>query len=135
VGEAAMTHLDRRQTLATGPAAIAERGASALARVALQKTVLPFAPDFRRLILSFHVFLLSCCPFNQGNLPGAVPPRQEPQKIAALRRVSTVQFAFLIQFVVPPFVVQALARPVGPHCRAAIPASPPKTSQIANRKS
>src|SRR5688500_1234957 len=48
---------DWREALATGAAAIAQDGAPALLRVAIQKPMLPFAADFRWLILPFHVVL------------------------------------------------------------------------------
>jgi hypothetical protein len=49
--------LERRQALAPYPAAVAENGLAALARIAAQKPVLAFPPDFRWLILSFHKLL------------------------------------------------------------------------------
>jgi len=45
---------NRCQALAALPAAVAENGLAAPARIAAQKPVLPFSPDFRWLILSFH---------------------------------------------------------------------------------
>jgi hypothetical protein len=45
---------NRRQPFAAHPAAVAKNGLAALARIAAQKPVLPFSPDFRWLILSFH---------------------------------------------------------------------------------
>jgi hypothetical protein len=50
--------LHRRQPFAPDAAAIAQRGAPAFGRVAAQKAVLPFAADFRRLILSLHKSIL-----------------------------------------------------------------------------
>ena len=47
--------LDRRQTFATDPAAVAESGAAALGGLAVKKSVLSFAANLRWLILSFHV--------------------------------------------------------------------------------
>ena len=49
------TRLYRRQALASDPAAVGQGGLSALGRITVQEAVLPFATDFRRLILSFHV--------------------------------------------------------------------------------
>jgi hypothetical protein len=49
-----MMSSDRGEAFAAGPAAIAQDGASAFAVIAAQEAVLPFAPDFRRLILTFH---------------------------------------------------------------------------------
>jgi len=46
--------LNRRQAFASHAAAIGQRGFAALARIAVKKPVLPFAADFRRLILAFH---------------------------------------------------------------------------------
>jgi hypothetical protein len=46
--------LNRRQAFASHAAAIGKRGFAALARIAVKKSVLPFAADFRRLILAFH---------------------------------------------------------------------------------
>jgi hypothetical protein len=40
--------------MASDAAAIAQGGASALGGVAIQEAMLAFAPDFRRLILTFH---------------------------------------------------------------------------------
>jgi len=45
---------DRRQAFAAVAAAVGERGLAALARIAVEKSVLPFAADFRWLILAFH---------------------------------------------------------------------------------
>jgi hypothetical protein len=50
--------LDGREALASGTATVAKDGAPALLGVAIQKPMLPFAADFRWLILPFH-FLLS----------------------------------------------------------------------------
>src|SRR5262249_22827822 len=50
----AMGSSDGRETLAAGPAAVAQEDTAALARVAAQETVLAFAPDLRGLILSLH---------------------------------------------------------------------------------
>ena len=47
---------DLRQAFAAVAAAVGERGLAALARIAVEKSVLPFAADFRRLILAFHKF-------------------------------------------------------------------------------
>jgi len=46
--------LNRRQASATHATAVGQRGLAALARIAVKKSVLPFAADFRRLILAFH---------------------------------------------------------------------------------
>ena len=54
----AMSLLDRCQPLAPRAAAVSQDGAPTLARVAIEKSVLPFAADFRRLILSLHKFVL-----------------------------------------------------------------------------
>ena len=43
-----------RQAFAAHAAAVAQRGAAALGGFAGEKSVLPFAADFRRLILAFH---------------------------------------------------------------------------------
>ena len=43
--------------MASGAAAITERGAAALGGIALQEAMLAFAPDFRRLILAFHFII------------------------------------------------------------------------------
>jgi hypothetical protein len=42
---------------ASDTAAVAQSGAAALAGITVQKAVLAFAPDFRRLILAFHFIL------------------------------------------------------------------------------
>jgi hypothetical protein len=52
--------LNRRQTLASDAAAIGQSGFAALGGVTIQKTVLPFAANFRWLILAFHVSSLNC---------------------------------------------------------------------------
>jgi hypothetical protein len=44
--------------MASGAAAIAQSGAAAFGGIALQEAMLAFAPDFRRLILTFH-FIIS----------------------------------------------------------------------------
>jgi hypothetical protein len=49
-----MAGLNGRQAFATDAAAVGQRGLAALARIAVEKPVLPFAADFRRLILAFH---------------------------------------------------------------------------------
>src|SRR6266568_1672774 len=57
-----MRHLNRRQTLAPYPAAVAQDGAPALAGVAAQQSVLPFPANLRRLILAFHKSVQVCRP-------------------------------------------------------------------------
>jgi len=47
---------NRRQALATKPAAVAQDGLAAFARIAVEKSMLPFAADLGRLILAFHKF-------------------------------------------------------------------------------
>jgi hypothetical protein len=49
--------LDGGKPFAAHAAAIGQNGATALLGIAIQKAVLASAPDFRRLILAFHVFL------------------------------------------------------------------------------
>ena len=46
--------LNRRQTFASHATAIGKRGFAILARIAVEKSVLPFPTDFRWLILAFH---------------------------------------------------------------------------------
>jgi hypothetical protein len=48
--------LYRRQAFAAVAAAVAQDGAAASARIAIEKPVLTLAPDFGRLILAFHKF-------------------------------------------------------------------------------
>jgi len=43
--------------VASDAAAIAQRGAAAFAGITIQEAMLPFAPDFRRLILAFHFII------------------------------------------------------------------------------
>jgi hypothetical protein len=43
--------------MASDTAAITQGGAAALGGVAIQKAMLAFAPDFRRLILTFHFII------------------------------------------------------------------------------
>jgi len=45
-----------REAFAAFAAAIAQNGAATFAGIAIEKSVLAFAPDFRRLILAFHKF-------------------------------------------------------------------------------
>ena len=47
---------NRRQAFAAVAAAVGQRGLAALARVTVEKSVLAFTADFRRLILAFHKF-------------------------------------------------------------------------------
>jgi hypothetical protein len=53
---------NRRQAFASHAAAIPQCGLAAFGRIAIEKSVLPFAADFRRLILAFHKFK-SLAPF------------------------------------------------------------------------
>jgi len=64
---------DRSQPFATHPASIAENSAAALARIAIQEAMLPFAAYFGRLILSFHNSSVSAL---RGHV-SKVPPGQE----------------------------------------------------------
>jgi hypothetical protein len=50
---------DRCQTFAALAAAIGQNGAATFAGITVQKSVLAFAADFRRLILAFHKFKYS----------------------------------------------------------------------------
>jgi hypothetical protein len=47
---------NRRQAFAPVAPSVSERGLAALAGIAIEKSVLAFAADFRRLILAFHKF-------------------------------------------------------------------------------
>jgi hypothetical protein len=49
-----MAGLNGRQAFATDAAAVGQRGLAALARIAGEKPVLPFAAHFLWLILAFH---------------------------------------------------------------------------------
>ena len=75
--------LNRGQAFASDAAAVAQRGFAALARIAVKKSVLPFAADFRRLILAFHKWF--------SVLPGERPERA---RIAMKRLVSRRGSAF-----------------------------------------
>jgi len=56
--------------MASGPAAAAQSGAAALGGIAVQEAMLAFAPDFRRLVLAFHVIIMSKLPRSLGsNIP------------------------------------------------------------------
>lgn len=73
--------------MASGAAAITQSGAAAFGGIALQKAMLAFAPDFRRLILTFH-FIIRFKTDVANILRGATPlPRRirdsECEKIAA----------------------------------------------------
>jgi hypothetical protein len=46
--------LNRSQPFAAVPAAVAQDGAAAFAGITAQETVLPFAANFRWLVLSLH---------------------------------------------------------------------------------
>jgi hypothetical protein len=48
--------------MAPGAAAAAQNGTASFGGIAVQKAMLAFAPDFRRLILAFHVIILSRLP-------------------------------------------------------------------------
>jgi hypothetical protein len=43
--------------MASDAAAVAQRGAAAFAGITIQKAMLALAPDFRRLILTFHFII------------------------------------------------------------------------------
>lgn len=84
--------LDWRQAFAAHASAIGQSSLAALAAVAIQKAVLPFAADFRRLILSLHKFKSICCPKNIKRHRAREQPREpERGRIAAKKRVSTVE--------------------------------------------
>src|ERR1041384_7673068 len=67
---------NRRQALAAHPASIAQNGAATLRRVAAEKAVLPFAADFRWLILAFHKVVSSNRGFPQLPCPAKCPERR-----------------------------------------------------------
>jgi hypothetical protein len=81
--------------MASDPAAIAQSGLAAFAGITIEKSVLAFAPDFRRLILAFHFFLrfksIDIATLLGGNpvLRGIRDP--ECEKIAVEAKVSTAQ--------------------------------------------
>src|SRR5687767_789103 len=53
----AHTRSDRREAFAADAPPVAQNGAAALLGFAIEKPVLPFAADFRWLILPFHVLI------------------------------------------------------------------------------
>jgi hypothetical protein len=81
--------------MASGAAAIAQSGAAALGGIALQKAMLPFASDFRRLILTFHFIIR--IKIDVATISGEQPPllrpfrHSESEKIAAQPKESTAQ--------------------------------------------
>jgi len=81
-GIAGHAWLNRRETFAAHAAAVAERGAPALAGIAVQEPVLALAPDFRRLILTFHVLVKGRPRFSRES---------KWDKIASRRQVSISQ--------------------------------------------
>jgi hypothetical protein len=79
--------------MAPGAAAAAQSGTASFGGIAVQKAMLAFASDFRRLILAFHVIILSKSPPYPGS---STPlPRQvrvsESEKIPTSPKVSTAQ--------------------------------------------
>jgi hypothetical protein len=79
-----------RQALASDAAAIAEDGLAAFARIAAQKPVLAFPPDFRWLILSFHklVKLADLSVRVQGTILPGKHPKSKRGKLAGKTCVS-----------------------------------------------
>ena len=55
-GGAGFTNSNRREAFAAHAPAVGQRGLAALGGIAVQKPVLAFPADFRRLILAFHKF-------------------------------------------------------------------------------
>jgi len=78
------------QALAPGPTAVAQSGAAAFGGIAVQKAMLAFAPDFRRLILAFHVIIFSWLPRSSA---GNTPARGESalRSLKRYRQVSKCQ--------------------------------------------
>jgi hypothetical protein len=83
--------LNRRQPLASHPAAVAENGFATLARITAQKPVLAFAPDFRWLILSFHklVKLADLSVRVQGTILPGKHPKSKRARVTAKTLLST----------------------------------------------
>jgi hypothetical protein len=71
--------LNRRQAFASHAAAIGQRGFAALARIAVKKSVLPFAADFRWLILAFHKLIR----LPSGRKTGACEDNHETPRVKA----------------------------------------------------
>lgn len=87
----ARLRLNRRQALASHPAAVAENGLATLARIAVQKPVLAFPPDFRWLILSFHK-LLKLADLSvrvQGTILPGKHPKSKRARVTAKTLLST----------------------------------------------
>jgi hypothetical protein len=83
--------LDWRQPFAAYAAAVAENGLATLARIAAQKPVLAFPPDFRWLILSFHK-LLKLADLSvrvQGTILPGKDPKSKRGRVSAKTHVST----------------------------------------------
>jgi hypothetical protein len=81
--------------MASDTAAIAQRGLAAFGGVAIQEAMLAFAPDFRRLILTFHCIIKIKQPlplFPGSDTPLLRPNRHsELEKIPVEPKVSTAQ--------------------------------------------
>jgi hypothetical protein len=71
--------LNRRQAFAAHAAAIGQRGLAALARITVKKSVLPFAADFRWLILAFHKLIR----LPSGRKTGACEDNHETPRVKA----------------------------------------------------
>jgi hypothetical protein len=74
---------DRRQAFAAVAAAVGERGLAALARIAVEKSVLPFAADFRWLILAFHKLNLVARWHGKTPFDGAAQDNSETSRVKA----------------------------------------------------
>jgi hypothetical protein len=75
--------LYRRQAFAAHATAVGQRGLAALGGVAVEKPVLAFAADFRRLILAFHKF--------KSMVSGKKPERGRIAPCEARKRVARLE--------------------------------------------
>jgi hypothetical protein len=83
VEPASNTSLNGRQTFAPDAAAVAQGGAAASGAFAREKTMLPFAAAFGRLILSFHKFKNTSHPESaRANTQARESPESERGSIA-----------------------------------------------------
>jgi hypothetical protein len=65
--------------MASDTAAIAQRGFAAFGGVSIQETMLAFAPDFRRLILTFHFIIKIKEPLPRFSWGATPPPAANPR--------------------------------------------------------
>jgi hypothetical protein len=65
--------------MASHTAAVTKGGAAALGGIAIQEAMLAFAPDFRRLILTFHFIIKIKEPLPRFSWGATPPPAANPR--------------------------------------------------------